>query len=351
MRVIDIYDVASDKWYKQPTSNAPKPRARGCAVVAPAQDASSFNIYYYGGFDGIHPNEPFYDETWVLSLPSFTWTLLNKGTSSHARASHKCFLPYPDQMMVLGGYTPTSGSTLTCLDKGPVVMFNTTSGEWMDGYDPAKYGKYGVPDLITKTVGGDAAGGAKVSKPSPSGWADPKLGDIFSTKYDMAKIQSYSPYKAGNGTTPVDASPHKSKKLPAWVAPVLGVTLGILVVGGSLLGCWFWRRRKSRMSRHSQSHSQSSETLHSETAMKILAWIRGQPKEEKHLSVMTSAYISGPNTEKTCSPSIGPPSPYHHEVSDTQVVEMGGKCFTALRVRMQFANIGRYLNTGRIARY
>ncbi|KAJ2987418.1 hypothetical protein NUW58_g4518 [Xylaria curta] len=49
MTNIDVYDVASGKWYQQPTIDAPPQLAMGCAVVAPARDSSSYNIYYYGG--------------------------------------------------------------------------------------------------------------------------------------------------------------------------------------------------------------------------------------------------------------------------------------------------------------
>ncbi|KAJ8133299.1 hypothetical protein O1611_g327 [Lasiodiplodia mahajangana] len=59
---INIYDVANRTWYSQKTVEAPPQRAMGCAVVASAQDSSSYNIYYYGGFDGLHEDEDFSDD-------------------------------------------------------------------------------------------------------------------------------------------------------------------------------------------------------------------------------------------------------------------------------------------------
>lgn len=87
MQSVDIFDVGSLKnasnpngvWYKQQTSGAqPSPRIDACVVVAAAPDNSSYNIYMYGGRDG---STAYYDEVWVLTLPSFQWKLVNQGTS------------------------------------------------------------------------------------------------------------------------------------------------------------------------------------------------------------------------------------------------------------------------------
>ena len=146
MSTIDIYDVAKDKWHRQPTVGGPGQLTRGCAVVAPAQDASSFNIYYYGGYPGLKPTEGFNDDVWVLSIPSFTWTKITDSKVT-GRAGHKCFMPYPDQMMVIGGYTARGGQALTCL-RETVRVFNMTTGTWLTEYSPAKWSKYSIPAAV-----------------------------------------------------------------------------------------------------------------------------------------------------------------------------------------------------------
>src|SRR3569833_3361718 len=70
MSTIDIYDIANDKWYQQPATGSPPQLTRGCAVVATAQDASNYNIYYYGGYDGIHPADPYNDDVWIRARPA-----------------------------------------------------------------------------------------------------------------------------------------------------------------------------------------------------------------------------------------------------------------------------------------
>jgi hypothetical protein len=50
LSVLDVYDIASSEWYHQETRGEhPGVRVNPCAVVASAKDASSFQIYVYGG--------------------------------------------------------------------------------------------------------------------------------------------------------------------------------------------------------------------------------------------------------------------------------------------------------------
>jgi len=50
MSTLDVYDIATSEWFHQKTSGTPPGvRVNACAVIASAPDASSFNIYVYGG--------------------------------------------------------------------------------------------------------------------------------------------------------------------------------------------------------------------------------------------------------------------------------------------------------------
>ncbi|UPK96828.1 hypothetical protein LCI18_007763 [Fusarium solani-melongenae] len=344
MEEIDIYDIDGKKWYKQETKDGPGALTRGCAVVAPASDRSSFNIYWYGGYDGLHPMEPFNDAVWALSIPSFTWTQINKGTNLHARAGHKCFMPYPDQMMVFGGYTSQSGVALTCLDKGPVLNFNLTSGEWLESYDPADFSDYGVHEAIQSKIGGDAEGGATATAPA-DGWATSALGKVFDTEYDMKKIKTYWPYgKAtatgrptvpnnGTGDDDNDKSGGGGGGLPKWVAPVLGVVLGLMFVTGALVVFCIWRRRGIFKNRSSDYGTE-------DPGSRIRSWIRGTG-QEKAVTVTTSDDIptspemeeattaravgvgSTPSNAETPASPTSPRSPGSPlEMPDTQIHEM-----------------------------
>lgn len=301
MRVIDIYDVAGDKWYKQPAKGAPGTRTRGCAVVAPAADHSSFNIYYYGGFDGIHPKNAFYDDVWVLSLPSFTWTQINKGTEIHARSGHRCFLPYPDQIMVFVGYAPEAGNLPSCLDKGPVVVFNVSSGQWLDSYDPKRYDEYRVPEKVRAVIRGHGSGGATVTTPVPSGWAASGLADVFAHRYNSSKIKTYWPYQntgaAGRLELPVDETKSSDDQK---VVIISAVVVPVVVLAG--VGVVWWLRLRRRRSRGSGSEDLGSD----EAASRIRSWIRGQGAEKA--STVTSSETSSQHPSRATA-SVSPAHP------------------------------------------
>ncbi|OLN97566.1 Kelch repeat-containing protein-like protein 3 [Colletotrichum chlorophyti] len=337
MKTIDIYDVAGNKWYQQKVDGVTPPAlTRGCAVLAPAQDYSSFNIYYYGGYDGINPKEDFSDDVWVLSIPSFQWTKVYEGRPLHARAGHKCVMPYPDQMMVIGGYTPMPGNGFPpCLEGGIVQMFNLSSAEWLDGYSPSKWSNYTVPSVIRSKVGGDEKGSATKTSPEPSGWSDPGLGAIFATPYATSKIHTWYPYteekETGRPTVPGGGSGNDNGggggggggRTPKWVGPVLGVVLGLVFVTAILVGICLWRRRKILR------RGNGTASAPDDNGSRILSWIRGQPSEPLPLKapiVTTEETPSNHDMAEVRTPPAAPaasPAPVvAHEMADNHIAEL-----------------------------
>lgn len=311
MSNIDIYDIANEKWYTQSTIAGPGQLARGCAVVAVAQDYSSYNIYYYGGFDGLHEDTDFNDDVWILSLPSFMWMKIASGKADHARAAHKCVTPYPDQMMVIGGYPSLKGgNSVPCLkDTQMIQLFNLTEGKWMSSYDPASYHDYGVPEMIHLMIGGDFKGSATMSVPTPSGWSDQGLQKVFETKYPTSKLTHYYPYTPDhyiNGTrTGVSGD---GNGLPSWVAPVLGVVLGLVFITAVVVLVMLYRRRKLLRK------GGMSERDTDENGNRILSWIRGQDSNGKAPTVTTSD--DTPNMDEIDNRGAMPP--YAHQQAYTQ---------------------------------
>jgi len=164
-----IHDIASNRWYEQDTALAsgltkgPAGRISACAVVAPAQDKSSWNIFVFGGGD-LDPNGVVYGDTWVLSLPSFTWIQVdNKGD---ARFEHTCHLTKGNQMLVVGGrdklqasagdpktnYTTHPGAW-SCLKQGILSSFDLNAFAWGSSL-PANEVDYQVNDVISSVIGG-----------------------------------------------------------------------------------------------------------------------------------------------------------------------------------------------------
>jgi hypothetical protein len=337
MRDIGIYDVASRRWFNQTTTGGPNStHTRGCAVLGTAEDRSSFNIYYYGGYDGLNRRDDFYDDVWVLSLPSFKWIRLSEGEVGHARAGHRCFTPYPDQMMVIGGFRP---SHLDCLEQ-VIVTFNMTSGLWMESYDPASDKAYGVPEMVYSEIGGHAQGEARETSPS-GGWEDPDLGDVFRTRYttDIEVFYPYLPIDSveGPGDSPGDDNDDENGGggnggLPSWVAPVLGVVLGLMALIAAAVIFFLWRKRKSLTRDKSEAGTEDARS-------RIRAWMFNTTHTQKGAHTVASTDItqlpgralSPKESEPTAIVSVASASPepyqyqqypFHYEMDNNQVMEL-----------------------------
>jgi hypothetical protein len=286
--------------------------------VASAQDGSSHNIYWYGGFDGIHPTQQFNDNVWILSIPSFMWMQVKPGTATHGRAGHKCVKPYPDQMLVIGGYSQLSGTSPKCLEDGIIQIFNLSSVEWIDSYDPSVWSNYTVPDMIVSMIGGSPTGGATATAPMPTGFSDSKLEAIFNTTYDTSKIVNWYPYAtiaASTNSTPSSLPSPVVKSgggTPKYLGPVLGVVLGLFFITLVILAILLWRRRKYLKSNPSASQSEAG-TL--DNRHWVSNWLRTTPVDAKAPTVTTDDTPMTPYED----------APYMPEVAGTQVHEMMGK--------------------------
>ncbi|ERS96450.1 hypothetical protein HMPREF1624_07361 [Sporothrix schenckii ATCC 58251] len=324
LTTLDVYDVAGKKWYKQPTTGGARlgQRTRACAVVAAAADASSFNIYYYGGFDGLSVGSDFNDDVWVLSLPSFTWTQVyaSSDAAAHARAGHKCVAPYPDQMLVVGGYTPQAGAAAGCLGGGIVQLFNLSSATWMTSYTPTKWSAYSVPDAVVSVIGGSGKGGATATAPAAAGgWADAGLKAVFATAYPTAKLTTYYPYPlnasattAPNNTHPDAPGPSSGgHHTPAFVAPLVGVIGGLIVLTAAVVGVLLYRRRRILMYGSSAGRRSSrgtgpvggsgqpgteSEATYDTGRNFVFSWLRAQPSVKHAASTPAASSYDDPHS-------------------------------------------------------
>ncbi|KAK2801342.1 hypothetical protein FQN51_005442 [Onygenales sp. PD_10] len=328
MRSVPVYDIDTRKWYMQNTTGDYPPQlANFCSVVATAQDGSSHNIYIYGGSTANTPRDDPFDDVYVLSVPSFTWIHVYKGDAALSRQGHKCVKPFPDQMLVLGGQHSGGGAPL----KEIIRVYNLNTLKFQNTYHPAEYVDYEVPALVTDKIGGDGKGGATVT--SPSSWVSDDLRDVFSKKYTKP-IKTYYPYPVENATSPAPTStttPSNGSGLPKWVAPVLGVVLGLIFITGLAVLWLMWRRRRDR--KYAPSEGPSSDNRN-----RIMGWMYGMglPTHKTHMT--TASTEIGINDKHTSTlgyseagesaPSAHPNSgvvyspPLAQEAAGTQVHEM-----------------------------
>ncbi|KAH7133657.1 hypothetical protein EDB81DRAFT_109554 [Dactylonectria macrodidyma] len=188
LTTLDVYDIANSEWFHQQTSgDAPSVRVNPCAVVASAPDASSFQIYMFGGQDLPFGNQTQYNDMYILTIPSFTWIKVdqNDQDTPSPRAGHSCVM-YDGQILTVGG----TSKDMKCDNPG-VYVFDASVLQWKDKFSAAAHkadwhadnavlaGSYGyiVPSAVQEVIGGNQEGGATATTPA----AGPATGGPFAT--------------------------------------------------------------------------------------------------------------------------------------------------------------------------
>jgi len=94
----------------------------------------------------------FFDQVYVLSIPTFTWIKLYEGTSP--RFAHTCHLVANRQMVTVGGITnnPLGSGPCDYQTKG-VNIFDLSALQWGSVYD-ANAPPFAVPSQISAKIGG-----------------------------------------------------------------------------------------------------------------------------------------------------------------------------------------------------
>jgi hypothetical protein len=163
MSTIHIFDISSSKWYtQQATGTVPQNRRQFCSDVTWADDHSSYNIYLYGGFgfpnDG--DNNTAFDDTYILSIPSFKWIKAWPEDNSTTKFGHggcSANVINKDQLIVIGGWFPDSAEQCDSPSgwgqHNMNLGYNGPAGALWDKYDP-KLSTYFVPTPIIKAIGG-----------------------------------------------------------------------------------------------------------------------------------------------------------------------------------------------------
>ncbi|KAK6821965.1 hypothetical protein PG987_014790 [Apiospora arundinis] len=249
MKTIDVYDIESSVWYHQETrGEAPGVRVNPCAVVFSAPDASSFNIYLYGG-QNLLPvaGQTQYTDLWILTVPSFTWIKVDieKDGQPPARAGHTCHAR--DGQMIVDRF----GAADHPADISPD---NTILAD--------SYG-YRVPDIVQSVIGGHSDGGATATHPA----SGPATGGPFAT----GKPPVFTVTASGGSTATVTSSPNGSSNGsnngassgPKGGLIAAGVIAGVLGALALYLGfcAWLYRRQVAAYKKHMLAANRYSGTV------------------------------------------------------------------------------------------
>ncbi|RPB02667.1 hypothetical protein L873DRAFT_1673270 [Choiromyces venosus 120613-1] len=270
LNIVDVYDISKSQWTKQATDGpTPKYRVNPCAAVASAADGSSHNIYFFGGQNLVpYAEQKQYDDFWILTIPSFTWIQIdtNRQNVPPARAGHSCQM-YGGNMIVIGGYV---GQELSC-DSPGIYVFNASGASWTKGFAAstskdnkgesnavlAGPAEYKVPQVVIDVIGGDAYGGARVTKPArapdqDSPIASGKPGDYKYTTISLRPTGAVATVTNADGSVTTSTSVSRSGGGGSGSTPNIGAIVGGAIGGIAclviliFLGAYIWYRKKIR---------------------------------------------------------------------------------------------------------
>lgn len=93
-----------------------------------------------------------FDDIYVLSLPSFTWTKTFQGTSP--RHGHTCHRLGSRLMLTVGGVASLNTAAATCdWETKGVAIFDMSSVTWGSFYNQSAP-SYTVPTAVVANIGG-----------------------------------------------------------------------------------------------------------------------------------------------------------------------------------------------------
>ncbi|KAI8629058.1 hypothetical protein F5Y19DRAFT_484987 [Xylariaceae sp. FL1651] len=264
MTTIDVYDIASSQWYHQQTSGKeiPQVRVNPCAVVFSAPDASSFNIYMYGGQNLLPVGQQVqYTDIWILTIPSFTWIKVDaSGNEPAARAGHAC-AARDGQIVVVGGYI---GENIKCEQPG-IYAFDASKLAWQSSFNAGDHpadanaansvlaGSYGyqVPAPVQSVIGGSSDGGATATQPASGPATDGPFKTGVPPVFTVTASGSTSTItNSPGGANQAAASANDTSRKGGLIAA--GVIAGLAGLLALYLGycAWLWRRQVRAYKRH-----------------------------------------------------------------------------------------------------
>ncbi|KAI9684437.1 MAG: hypothetical protein M1829_002247 [Trizodia sp. TS-e1964] len=235
MDQIDIFDIASlyngsssGTWLKQAaTGDIPQPRIDFCLVSASAPDNSTHNLYIYGGRN----SNTYFDDIYVLSLPTFTWTKVFEGQTP--RYGHTCRLAAKRLMLTVGGLAPPPAQ---CdWEIRSVSVFDTATVTWGSVFN-ASAAPYDVPQIVAQRIGKNR---------SPSlGWSSPQVQVMFNPLPTLNSTLSSSPIPS----PPIPSqenipNPPSGRNVAAIAGAVVGALAGLILILGAVLFVLYHKKK------------------------------------------------------------------------------------------------------------
>ena len=272
-----IYDIHTNRFFKQQASNPPPGRAYFCSVTAGASNNESYEMcvrctpvtpklhtisasdfyrhsFIYGGApDWSTPvSQSLADDfrsVYILTVPAFQW-LEVPNKSPTRRLGHTCSVIGKRQMISIGGTQEPEQMKWDPWTKG-LGIFDMTTLNWTNAYDAAAPA-YEQPSLVSQFY----ANGSRY----PITWGDPELQSIFKTtngtnissgnsssnsnSNSNSNSGGHNPVTTTNGTTSGNDS--------SVVGGVIGGIAALAIVGSL---CWRLHRYREKEKQGLQSQN------------------------------------------------------------------------------------------------
>ena len=192
----------------------------------------------YGGRSSNGTEDLYLDDVWVLSIPSFTWTILYNGTAP--RFGHTCHRVGERTMITVGGASNMNYTELPCdWEYKGVGVLDMSEVIWGSFFN-ASASDYQVPTLVSRTIGGDGDGSASLREPQ-GGFDQEGLARMFSVPW----IPRPSPGSPSNTSS---ASPPGGGTTRAATVPIVGGIIGGVTSLGLISSVMiFYRRQLKRL--------------------------------------------------------------------------------------------------------
>ena len=246
MTNIVLYDPVAKRWFTQQASGTtPSVRNRFCSVSVRdprpigSNMAGTHEIYMYGGYAG-NPGKGTqqYDEIWALSIPSFTWNLIDSSHNS-PRMGHTCHLIGKKQMLSIGGVNIAENdiwNTPDFINWNGIGVYDLSAATWVPGFN-AEADIYRRPKVVEDAINSNG--------PYPLTWTQQSLAStiVNNNPSDTSNAPLTGP--PPNSTTdqnPVAKSSHTGLVAGATIGGILAATMPFIVI---YLYFYYYRPRRN----------------------------------------------------------------------------------------------------------
>ncbi|KAN0080657.1 hypothetical protein V8E54_003861 [Elaphomyces granulatus] len=234
-----VYDIYTNRFFKQQTSNPPPGRAFLCSVAAGASNNESYEIFIYGGTqDWVAPisSQSLADDlgsVYILTVPAFQW-LQAPNQSPIRRQGHTCSIIGKRQMLSIGGTQEASLENQDDPWPNGLGIFDMTTLSWTNVYDAAAPA-YEQPSLVSQFYANNSR--------YPIEWGDPELESIFTSPNGTATT-NVSSGNTSNNTRPGITTNRTTSMSDGIANHVVGGVIGGIAALAIIASLIYWRRRR-----------------------------------------------------------------------------------------------------------